>query len=153
MKYQVITTMEKCNKELSYAEKNSLCKLAFFGIDLKESNTNRFAIDNGWKVADETCMFGASYTSFDVVYGFDYNKIDCKSCAAIFNSPMEIKKCIVCDSVELETEKKHIRKPVIQESIGFNQELFKQAVQDIKEHPVKQESSVDWQHLADTIGD
>jgi hypothetical protein len=60
---------------------------------------------------------------------------------------------VVCSSKDIQAEKKHIKKPVIQEGTSFNPDLFKQAVDDIEKHPVKTEPSIDWQHLADTIGD
>ena len=138
---------------MSLTSKNACCKKAFDGADLTNCSGNDFAIKNGWRKSDSKSMFGESFTSFEVAYGFDYNKSVCKACSAVFNSPLEIKACLVCDSANLQTEKKHIRKPVLQEGMNFNPDLFKQAVDDIKKHPSKKEEDVDWQYLADTIGD
>jgi hypothetical protein len=152
MKYQMIKTIERADP-VNTGPINSVSKKAFEGIDLTNCSSNEFAIKNGWRKSDASSMFGESFTSFEVAYGFDYNRIQCKSCEMIFNSPIEIKDCITCGSANVETEKKHIRKPAIQESISFNPDLFKQAVDDLEKHPVKTEPSIDWQHLADTIGD
>ena len=153
MKYQMITTIEKCVKDLEYREKNLICKKAFSGIELTGSNSNDFAIKNGWKVADEKSMFGASYTSFDILHGNNYFKYTCKKCGSIFNSPIELNECIVCNEKEIGKEKKSIRKAMIQDTINIHPDLYKQAVEDIREHPIKQEPSVDWEHLAREIGD
>jgi hypothetical protein len=154
MKYQMIRVLEEYNsKHPCSVDKHVCAKSAFDGIDLTNCSSNEFAIKNGWRKTDVTSIFGESFSSFEVAYGFDYNRITCKACKSIVNSPLELKTCVVCDSTETTTEKKHIKKPVIQESIGFNADLFKQSVKDIEEHPVKTEPSIDWQHLADTIGD
>jgi len=152
MKYQMITTLEKPGTT-KLDPSHDVCKYAFAGMDLSNCSGNEFAIKNGWRKSDASSMFGESFTSFEVAYGFDYNKSLCGECEAVFNSPLEIASCIVCGSAKLETEKRHIKRPVIQESISFNPDLFKQAVDDLEKHPVKTEPSVDWQYLADTIGD
>ncbi len=154
MKYQMIKTLEEYNATFPCAIGRHVCsKMAFSGMDLTNSSTNEFAIKNGWRKPDLNSMFGESFSSFEVAYGFDYNKISCKTCKSIVNSPLELQTCVVCESTEVTLEKKHIKKPVIQESTGFNPDLFKQAVDDLEKHPVKTEESIDWQHLADTIGD
>lgn len=133
-------------------KRTTMEKLAFVGIDLANCSSNEFAIKNGWRKADANSLFGESFSSFEVAYGFDYNRIVCRNCSSVFNSPLDMVTCIVCSSKEIQVEKKHIKKPVLQESMVFQPDLFKQAVDDIEKHPVKTES-FDWQHLADTIGD
>lgn len=154
MKYQMIKTLEEYNSSYPSIPERTVCaKKVFTGIDLKNCSSNEFAIKHGWRKADENSMFGESFSSFEVAYGFDYNRITCRACRSIFNSPVENKICAVCEWTDVVIEKKHIRKPVLQEGVAFNPDLFKQAVEDIKANPVKTEPSVDWQHLADTIGD
>jgi hypothetical protein len=145
MKYQMITTLESCGRGDVHADgRDAICKKAFQGMDLTNCSGNDFAIKNGWRKADQSSMFGESFTSFEVAYGFDYNHVLCQECQTVFNTPLNVAACV---------EKKHIRKPVIQENFSFQPDLFKQAVEDIKANPVKTEPSVDWQYLADTIGD
>jgi hypothetical protein len=154
MKYQMITTLENGGRGNIHAEgKDAICKKAFQGMDLTNCSGNDFAIKNGWRKSDQSSMFGESFTSFEVAYGFDYNHTLCLECQAVFNTPLNIGNCVVCDSDNVQIEKKHIRKPAIQENFSFQPDLFKQAVEDIKANPVQKEPSVDWQYLADTIGD
>lgn len=99
----------------------------------------------------------ANYSSFDVFEHGKYVAHVCTECGCEYNLPNYQKTCLKCGGEKVKARDRRVGKCGTIKGVtglydGVHPELYKQAVQDLKDHPVPQSTvEPDWGYLESNL--